>query len=291
MAMEAFELCYERILCALCGGDDHRLLWRIYDPERDAVYVRGMRQAIPTPGQIVRCNRCGLVFVNPRLVSRAEWSTYSDSDEDTYFAATRAARAVANEGLLADLEQQLGQPGRLLDVGCGDGLLMIQAHASGWRVSGVEIRARLAQRLRDQGMGQQIHHCSLEDASFADASFDVVTLINVLEHVRDPRGMLAECKRIVRPGGLVAVHVPNVGGLQARLRGGRWKHYEPLEHLFYFDRRTLGAFFERCSLRVLAPFVLYGSSSVLNSFLAIGHAIGLSWGNSVGLLARRDEAA
>ena len=291
MAMEAFELRYEQIPCALCGGDDHRLLRRIYDPEHAAVYVHGMRQAVTTPGQIVRCTRCGLVFVNPRLVSRAGWSTYSDSDEDTYFAATRAVRAVANEGLLADLEQQLGQPGRLLDVGCGDGLLMAQAHASGWRASGVEIRARLAQRLRSQGMGEQIHHGSLEDASFADASFDVVTLINVLEHVRDPRGMLVECGRIVRPGGLVAVHVPNVGGLQARLRGSRWKHYEPLEHLFYFDRRTLGALFERCSLRVVAPFVLYGSSSVLNSLLTIGQAIGLSWGNSVGLLARRDVAA
>ena len=250
-----------------------------------------MRQAVTTPGQIVRCNRCGLVFVNPRMIPQAEATTYSDDEEDAYFVATRSARTVGNKGLLANFEQRLGRPGRLLDVGCGDGLLLAQAHARSWRVSGVEIRARLVQRLRSQGIGEQIHRGFLEDAAFPDASFDVVTLINVLEHVRDPQMMLIECKRIVRPGGLVAVHVPNVGGLQARLRGGRWKHYEPLEHLFYFDRRTLGALFGRCGLRVVAPFVLYGSFSVLNSSLAIGHAIGLSWGNSVGLLARRDEAA
>jgi 2-polyprenyl-3-methyl-5-hydroxy-6-metoxy-1,4-benzoquinol methylase len=287
MAMAIPELSYEKVPCALCGGDDHRLLWRIAMTDRHAIYIHGARQVVTAPGQIVRCNSCGLVFVNPRMAPRAEASSYSDREEDLYFAATRAARTAGNEGLLADLKRLLGRPGRLLDVGCGDGLLLAQARAGGWQVAGVEIRARLVQRLRREEPDVPVHHGQVQDASFPDASFDVVTLINVLEHVHYPLAMVAECGRIVRPGGIVAVHVPNAGGLQARLFGAGWRHLETLEHLYYFDRRTLGKLLWRCNLEVIASFVLYGSSPMRNRLLTIERTAGLFWGNSLGLLARR----
>ena len=289
--MQVFDLSYESVPCALCGSDDHRLLWSIADAGRRAVYVHGVRGLAAAPGQIVRCSRCRLAFVNPRVVPQPEVSTYSDV-EGTPISRPPARRALwATRGFWpASLGRLAGRAGcSMWAAGMACSWPRRARRAGTW--PGWRYGPGLCSAFGAQDAELQIHQGSLENGPFLEASFDVVTLINVLEHVRDPLRMVVECRRLVRPGGLVAVHVPNVGGLPARLRGARWKHYEPLEHLYYFNRRTLRALLERCGLQVCAAFVLLGSPSMLGWFLAFEERFGLSWGNSLGLLARRVEGA
>lgn len=126
---------------------------------------------------------------------------------------------------------------------------------------------------------------------FPSCAFDVVSLINVIEHVPDPLLVVKEAARVTRPNGVVAVHTPNAGGLAATVRRSQWHHYDPVEHLCYFTRRTLRLALERHGLEVLGTLELPGASRVKRGLLSLSQSLGLSLGNSLGLIARKRPGA
>jgi SAM-dependent methyltransferase len=82
------------------------------------------------------------------------------------------------------------------------------------------------------------HDVRARTSDFGDAAFDIVTLLDVIEHVRDPLGLLGEARRLLRPGGRIALTTPDLSSLSARLLKSRWPYVLP-EHVIYFDRGTI----------------------------------------------------
>jgi 2-polyprenyl-3-methyl-5-hydroxy-6-metoxy-1,4-benzoquinol methylase len=285
--MKPIDIPREYVPCALCRGDDTILLFEISGQNLSGVYVDGVFRPAAGRERIVRCRKCGLVYVNPRRALVPGIRTYLPEQEWAYFQATRADRQVGNDDLLRRIEELLGGPGRLLDVGCGDGLLLAQAQRRGWEPWGLEVSGELVARMRDEHSLSQIFHCTLPAAAYPPAHFDAVLLINVIEHLRDPAETMTEIARVTRPGGIVAVHTPNLDSLEARWRGSAWYHYEPLEHFYYFSADTLGRLLEESGLTVIGSFALHGTSKVKRWLLTAAHRLGLRIDNGLGLLARR----
>jgi len=159
-------------------------------------------------------------------------------------------------------------PGRLLDVGCGQGALAAEFIARGWSAAGVEPSDAAARAARRAGL--EMHGGTLADAPFAQGSFDAITFNHSLEHVPDPLGDLRRAAALVRPGGTVAVSVPNFGGWQRRLFGSRWFQLDLPRHLNHFDRRSLPALAGRAGLTVRRT---WSSSSILSLAGSIQYAI------------------
>lgn len=128
--------------------------------------------------------------------------------------------------------------GWLLDVGCGNGAYLRAMRDLGWEVYGVEIHAETTRRARE-AWGLDVRQGTLEEAGFPDGAFDVITFWHTLEHLPSPRRTLAECLRLLRPGGLVMLETPNLGGPGARLFGGRWFHLDAPRHFYAFTPDTL----------------------------------------------------
>jgi SAM-dependent methyltransferase len=128
--------------------------------------------------------------------------------------------------------------GRVLDVGCGRGLLLRAFQRHGWEVRGTEFSDGAARYPREM-LGLTVDVGSLEDLALPAAHFDAVTLWHVLEHVPDPRVTLAEAHRLLKPGGALLVGVPNFGGWEARFARGRWFHLDVPRHLTHLTRATL----------------------------------------------------
>lgn len=126
---------------------------------------------------------------------------------------------------------------RLLDVGFGGSFAMEAAARAGWDCDGVEVSKPAVEHAHSLGLNA--FHGELQDADFGDGTFDVVVMSEVLEHVTDPRGLLAEVRRVLRPGGLMWLTTPNCSGLSARLLRLRWTVLAPPEHLHLFSRRGL----------------------------------------------------
>lgn len=130
-----------------------------------------------------------------------------------------------------------GPPGRLLDVGCGNGEYLITMARLGWRGEGLEPDDAAAKVARRHGVNVRTE--AIERAVLRDGAFDAATASHCLEHVADPWGMLARLARAVRPGGRIVVAVPNPAGAAAQHFGRWWRAWDPPRHLVLLGPRGL----------------------------------------------------
>jgi len=150
---------------------------------------------------------------------------------------------------LARIARYVRPPGRLLDFGCGFGLFLDAARAAGWDVAGLDPLPGHGAYARG-ALGLDVVSDTLRDETFPVRSFDVVTAFQVFEHLPDPRTELTQLRRLLRPGGIVAIEVPNIATPLVRLMGPRHRHFVP-DHLWFFSPTTLRRFVEAAGFEVL----------------------------------------
>jgi 2-polyprenyl-3-methyl-5-hydroxy-6-metoxy-1,4-benzoquinol methylase len=194
-----------------------------------------------------RCDICKTLFTERLPSGAAEAKRY----EDYYHAG--------NLEIPTFVERRLGQvvarferyrtDGRWLDVGCGAGGLMRAAAGRGWTAVGTEVAPRAAEAVRAQGF--EVHLGDLETLRLPEDSFDVVSLVEVVEHVPDPRELTLMAGRLLRPGGVLYLTTPHGRGISARTLRSRWSAVAPPEHLQLFSLRGLAAVVADAGLRAL----------------------------------------
>jgi SAM-dependent methyltransferase len=145
--------------------------------------------------------------------------------------------------------EQFVKKGRILDIGCGRGEFLSLMKNRGWEAIGLELNEETAWNARN-AFGLEIWTDSLADARFEDNSFDVITLWHVLEHLPNPVLTIEECRRILKPSGLIVIALPHFGSLQARISGKYWFHLDLPYHLFHFTDKNLELLLRKFSLRV-----------------------------------------
>ncbi len=250
MHQPAFHPQLESVPCFLCGADDFDV---VYDARDDRASGLDPVQTFRASGdallsdRLVRCRRCDFQYVNPRLRGDLIFGAYSEGDDHAYVSQMEA-RERTFAGALAEIEQAAGGPGRLLDVGTAAGAFVAAAAARGWDAQGCEPSAWLAQ-WGAAHYGITIRQGSVFEQPYAEGSFDVVTLWDVIEHTLNPREMLEHCRRLLKPGGLLVVNYPDIGSSIARVLGRRWLFLTSV-HLYYFDRRTMARMLETTGFTV-----------------------------------------
>jgi SAM-dependent methyltransferase len=167
--------------------------------------------------KLVRCRDCGLVYVHPIPAADTHHRGVTDSRvyTDDQLAKRPFFERRAHE-LLERVERLRGGPGRLLDVGCGIGTELRVARERGWHATGIELAAASLAIARDDGL--DVIGEPLGQVPLPPASFDLVTVNHALEHIPHVRPVLDEVRRVLRPGGLLFVSVPNLDAWQHRLR-------------------------------------------------------------------------
>lgn len=126
--------------------------------------------------------------------------------------------------------------GRLMDVGCGNGVFLLRAKAAGWNVVGLEPDPAAAAGIRSCGLDV---HCGTLDTFDESNAFDVVTASHVIEHVHDPEAFLAQIFALLRADGTIWLATPNVKSLGHRVFGRAWRGLEPPRHITVYSARAL----------------------------------------------------
>lgn len=141
------------------------------------------------------------------------------------------------------------KPGRLLDVGCGNGMRLAQLRSLGWDAYGQDVDPAAVAYARET-FGLEVHLGRLEDIPFAEKSFDCITLNHVIEHTHDPVGLLRGCRRLLREGGPLVVVTPNASSFARRHFGPFWRGLEPPRHIHIFSPKALSAAAARAGFTV-----------------------------------------
>lgn len=128
-------------------------------------------------------------------------------------------------------------PGRVLEVGCGNGHRLVRLRALGWEVAGQEVDPIAAEIARRAGI--PVYGAPLHEIHLDESTFDAVLLIHVLEHVHNPVGLLRTCHGILRPGGELVVVTPNSSSYGHAKFGRAWSGLDPPRHLFLMSEKTL----------------------------------------------------
>lgn len=198
---------------------------------------------------VVSCGRCGLMYVSPRL--RAPEKNYwvgEDAKRQKYGAVLRGEGTHPRDRNYREhlaMLRRVKPSGRLLDVGTHCGFFLRLARGMGWQLTGVEPSETSAAIARD-AFQLDVRCGFLEDVGLEPASFDVATIVDVLEHVPAPARLLREVHRLLAPGGVLFIKVPNGRYNLLKLRLLRqalgrkgFDIFDSREHVVHYTPETL----------------------------------------------------
>ena len=246
--------------CLVCGGSECPLY------------------AVKRGYSIYRCTACGFAFVHP-LPSES-----SEIYNDTYFSGAEDGFGYVNYdedkepmipvfvSYLRRIKKALGGTGTLLDVGAATGFFVSLANRAGFKASGVELSDFAAAQGRKKGL--DIQTGTLSDVK---NTFDVITMLDVIEHVPDPKKELSRAGEMVRKGGIIVVNTPDFGSLFARMLGGKWHLMYPPEHLSYFTRQNMKSLLDMAGFEVIEMTTIGKSFTLKYILKTLQKATGLKF--------------
>jgi len=229
------------VTCDYCNSDEHEVVLR----KRGAQFTDEF--------SIVRCRRCGFVFVNPRLSDQDIAALY----DDEYYAGRGFDRTIAYDGadkdpdkrrdIVAMLTEAAGplDGRRSLDVGCGNGLLVSELRRSGAQAYGLDSSASAIALCRKRGV--PVFPYELSDPRLDAERFDIITAIEVIEHVTSPTRFLDRLRGLLAPGGVLFI---GTGSWELVRRQPGTPYLMPEGHICYFTPRTLAKFFSKAGFAV-----------------------------------------
>ncbi|MDP7068562.1 MAG: class I SAM-dependent methyltransferase [Acidimicrobiales bacterium] len=196
---------------------------------------------------LYRCRSCRFVFADPEEVHTVV-RLYTDL-VDLDYEATAKTRRRQMDALVDSIFAYRPQVKTLLDVGAGIGLMLEAARARGLAAHGVEPSKWMVDTARAREI-EGMHEGTIPHPSLAMSVFDAVTIVDVIEHVEDPVGLLLAAADYLDANGILVLVTPDVGSLPARILGKRWWHYRPA-HIGYFDKKSLTHAAEEAGLAVV----------------------------------------
>jgi len=149
------------------------------------------------------------------------------------------------------LLERYKQSGSLLDMGCSSGTFLECMRSEAWKLYGIEMSPEEA-RTAEARTGAQVFVGDVPDAPFAPESFDVITCFDVLEHMYDPRRVVAKVREWLKPGGLFYVQVPNIDSAERRVFESYWHGLELPRHLFHYSPPSLEFLAKSAGLTVVS---------------------------------------
>ncbi len=223
--------------CPLCGADSPRVRFK----------KAGFRFG--------ECERCGLLYIPEVLKDNIHFREdfYDEAGLNEYEPLRDASVRGERMGrLIRHIRRVFGEKKdvSILDVGCGKGWHLDYLRWKGYSsVRGIEVNASAARAARARGLA--VDEGFLETRHYADASWDVVYMDQVVEHLEEPAALLAEVHRILKPGGFLWASVPNIRAWHILFRlKERHRHFDGRGHLNYYTRATLAKTLEKEGFRV-----------------------------------------
>jgi SAM-dependent methyltransferase len=225
--------------CPLCGGSG-----------RHALTAADLNRGIGRERfEYARCSVCGSYFLSPAPV---DMSPYYPREYYNLPSAHELDRLAESQSFVVGLLLDHTEPGRLLEVGPGEGLFARAARNAGFEVTAIEMDPRACEHLRGVVGVQAIESATPEQVIPTLPPSRAIVMWHVIEHLRRPWDVIERAAANLEAGGVLAIATPNPHALQFRLLGRRWAHLDAPRHLFLIPAATLERRCRELGLRLAA---------------------------------------
>jgi len=229
---------FENIPCLLCGSGSSKVLYEGVD----APFVKQKTN-------LVQCRECGLQYLNPLPKDVYFQKGYEGADESGLYDAEPVDRYINFRGYLAEIEKYKKPPCKILDIGCCKGYFLKIARDNGWDAWGLEPSKKMAEYCRSQGF-KTAKGTILASSDLPSGSFDVVTLWDVIEHLRNPVPEFAKINGFLKKKGIVCFWTKDISSIRAKLMGRRYP-FIASQHIIYFSPKTVDILMKKTGFRLL----------------------------------------
>lgn len=209
--------------CNLCGSNNLGKVFNAVD------YITGELHGV------IRCKECGLVFVNPQPDIKEIGRFYPDI---YYGMEPFLYEKIDNFSRLRKIKRMYSPPCKLLDIGCGKGLLLHSLKMKDFEVYGIELSENSARYAKEK-LGINVKTKDIKDCEFQPDYFDVITMFHSLEHMKDPKQTLKAIHSILKNDGILIIEVPKFDSLYSRIFKDKWFHLDVPRHLYHFEEKTI----------------------------------------------------
>ncbi len=233
----------ENINCPVCGSAEHKLVFK----------ARDLR--LKTCGEafcVVACVNCGFLFLNPRPVKEDAIKFYPvdfNMETPTLIHRLLSVSLSAIKNSIVSKLKKYKKEGTLLDIGCGSGSFLSLMQEQGYDVLGCELNPN-SKKFAPKSLDGRIIYKKLPECNFLAKSFDIVTMIQSLEHVHEVDRLFLEIKRIIKDDGIIYIYVPNSDFFESAFFGPYYFNLEVPRHLYYFTRKSMKGFLQNHGFKV-----------------------------------------
>lgn len=219
-----------------------------------------------------KCCDCSFVFYDADVTAAENANmSYSESDIENYDIQQTSLDDIWFEKIAKKLIKKSGlKTGKVLDVGCGNGLLLKCFKDLGWEASGVDPSGWAKPYAERYGF--TLHSCRIQDLKGLDSNFDVIVSTSTLEHLSFPVDFVNSVMEKLKSGGILYIAgVPNYRSLTRRLGLSWFRHNRPLHHVSFFSPQSARALFKTCPLKKIQVGT-YGISGLYTAFSIVINA-------------------
>ncbi len=216
----------------------------------------------------VKCKNCRLVYVNPTLNEEKLHDLYLDEDSYNKVLMNNLQIELDRKRFKYNLEivsSYVEKPGRLLDIGAGPGIFVQVAKEMGWEPTAIEFNNFCVNRIKSLGI--KCIEKTIDEAELPDRSFDCIVMWAVFEHLINPHKMLEQINRILKQNGILAILVPNIDSLAARIMQEECATFSGDTHINFFNNETLTKILEMNGFKVLESETVFSEISTIKNYL------------------------
>ena len=232
-----------KVTCWVCGSSQFKLI----KPTDAKGKLNSRNFAITNfdygkTGELQKCTSCGFI----QCTDLQEVVSYYENLEDREYENTRRERKLQEQKLI----QKIGkykEKGKLLDIGAGSGIMIEAALEKGYDCIGIEPSRWLQQRAVELNLPVV---CGTFPHPGVTALFDIISLVDVIEHVTEPANLLKNINKQLSPDGIFLLVTPDVNSVAAKIFGYKWWHYR-FAHIGYFNKKNLKLLLDKTGFSVI----------------------------------------
>lgn len=197
--------------------------------------------------RIVKCNNCGFIYLNEVITNNDNSEFYKSFD---YKIETNPQRLINDSRRCVSIINKFKpDKGRLLDIGCGKGFLLVEAERFGWIGKGIDISQKMI------NYAKKINKLDVEKCDYQDFvsknKFEVIILMHIIEHVQQPSLLIDKCKSMLKNKGILYIITPNIESLSAKSHKENFDHLIPPQHVGFYNRDTLNYLLNKSNFKAI----------------------------------------